>query len=233
MCSSHGRCRLKHHRNAHCADLRCLLLSAALTHLCTEHCLAAGTHVQGPGEPSPLDQFWSAVAEQLADALRRAVSKRSAVRDALTHGFPRLQALVEASLVRCARDSEVPSVPSAVQLPHRDAVLRCLSPLQEAYLSHCVARLEEAVSALYPAGGRAVPAVAVVQQCIACGPLPPCLSSCADTLCTCPCQCLIEACKSWAAPHAQQHDSLQLLCNPLHACTRAAPSVGYGRALLP
>lgn len=124
--------------------------------------------LQAPGEPSQLDLFWSATAEAFLREVTRASRTAGLLRDALTHGFPRLQALMESTLTRCACDSDVPAVPSAAQPRHREAMQRCLAPVQEAFLAGSVARLQEAVSALYPPSGRALPPLSAVQQCIAC-----------------------------------------------------------------
>lgn len=115
-----------------------------------------------------MDLLWSTVSEAFGKLLKQAAARGGLVRDALTHSYPRLQLLVEGTLTRCVRDSDVPAVLSAVLPPHHEAVMRCLTPLQEAFMSGSFARLQEAVSALYPSGGRTLPAASAVQQCIGC-----------------------------------------------------------------
>ena len=124
--------------------------------------------LQAAGEPSQLDSFWAAISNAFTNAFAASASKGGLVRDALTQAYPRLQLLLEATLERAVRDSDAPAVAPAVLPQHRDAVLRALAPLQEAYMSGCLARLEGAVSAAFPMQARAVPAPAALQQCIRC-----------------------------------------------------------------
>jgi hypothetical protein len=135
-------------------------------------CVTSGVHLnlQEDSEGSLTDRFWAHLSSALSAAAQQAVAKGGAVRDILTNGFPQLSALLESTLDRAARDSEVPAVAPAVLPRHRSALSRAVAPFQEAFLSGSLARTREAINALYPAAARTPPTAAAVQQCIGCVP---------------------------------------------------------------
>jgi hypothetical protein len=115
-----------------------------------------------------MGQYWVAVGDCLASALQHANTRGGAVRDSLTHGFPQLQMLLEASLDRTVRECEAPGAPVAVLPAQRTALMRALAPFREASMSGSLARLQEAAAVLYPTGARSLPTSAAVQQYIRC-----------------------------------------------------------------
>lgn len=124
--------------------------------------------MQESGPNTQMDQFWGAAVDSLATALQHANTRGGSVRDALTHGFPQLQLLLEGSLDRIVRECEAPGAQAAVLPAHRAAVMRTLAPFREASMSGSLARLQEAAAVLYPSGARSLPTSAAVQQYIRC-----------------------------------------------------------------
>jgi hypothetical protein len=113
-----------------------------------------------------LGPFWSGVAEALLEAVQQAVSRGGTVRDSLAYNFPRLLALVETSLEKCVRESELPGAPAAVAPLHKAQMTRALQILQDAFLSASLARMQQAVGAVYASGHRIAPSA--VSQCVRC-----------------------------------------------------------------
>lgn len=117
-----------------------------------------------------MDAFWTQVGAAFAQTLQEVYSRGGAVRDALAHRYPRLLNLLETALDKAARETEVPGTAAGVAAAHRAALLRGLLPFQDAFLSASVARMQQAVGALYAPGARMPPSA--VPQCIACAPGP-------------------------------------------------------------
>eukprot|EP00892_Ulva_mutabilis_P001404 jgi/Ulvmu1/11264/UM073_0036.1 len=121
--------------------------------------------VQGADGPTLVDTFWQQVATVFAQTLQQTHARGGAVRDTLAHSFPRFLNLVESMLDKAARETEAPGAAPGVAATHRAALLRSMLPFQEASLSASVARMQQAVAALYVPGVRMPPSA--VPQCIA------------------------------------------------------------------
>lgn len=119
--------------------------------------------------PLPCDRFWARAAEATAQAMAAAFSpsKGGFVREALTHSYPRLAALLEQTLQRILTDTQVKGVGGTVTLAQRQDLVEAARPFQNAYLAAALSRLSDAVTAAFPGGSRALPTSAELQKCIA------------------------------------------------------------------
>jgi hypothetical protein len=112
-----------------------------------------------------MDTFWKHVAAVFTAAVQQAVSRGGVVRDSLVHSFPRLLALLESTLDKCVRETDVPGVSTSISAANRQALMHALQPLQEAFLAASLARMQQAVSGLYAPGNvRTLPQA--VTQCV-------------------------------------------------------------------
>lgn len=112
-----------------------------------------------------MDTFWSYTASAFTAAVQQAVSRGGAVRDSLVHSFPRLLALIESTLDKCVRETDVPGVSTSISVVNRQALMHALQPLQESFLAASLARMQQAVSGLYaPGNARTLPSA--VTQCV-------------------------------------------------------------------
>jgi hypothetical protein len=105
----------------------------------------------------------------LGDAFAAAAkpSKGGFVREALSGGYPKLVAALEAAFARLQQDTRVRGVPPAVAPEQLPALLAVAAPFRDAYLAAALGRLQDVVGAAYAGGGRALPSPADVQKCIA------------------------------------------------------------------
>lgn len=118
-----------------------------------------------------MDTFWSHTASAFTAAVQQAVSRGGAVRDTLVLSYPRLLVLVESTLDKCVRETDVPGVSTSISAVNRQALMHALQPLQEPFLAASLARMQQAVSGLFAPGGvRTLPAA--VTQCVGCAAEP-------------------------------------------------------------
>lgn len=117
------------------------------------------------GTVTLMDTFWSHTAAAFTSAVQQAVSRGGVVRDSLVTSFPRLLALIEGTLDKCVRETDVPGVSTSISAVNRQALMHALQLLQEAFLSASLARMLQAVSGLYaPGNARTLPSA--VTQCV-------------------------------------------------------------------
>jgi hypothetical protein len=105
----------------------------------------------------------------LGDAFGAAAkpAKGGFVREALSGGYPKLVAALEAAFERLQQDTRVRGMPPAVAADQLPALLAVALPFRDAYLAATLGRLQDIVGAAYSSGGRGLPSPADVQKCIA------------------------------------------------------------------
>lgn len=94
-------------------------------------------------------------------------SKGGFVREALSAGYPKLVAALEAAFARLQQDTRVRGVAQAVLPEQLPALLAVATPFRDAYLAAALGRLQDVVGSAFPGSGRALPSPADVQKCIA------------------------------------------------------------------
>lgn len=88
------------------------------------------------------------------------------MREALTANYPKLAALLEAAFQKLMTDTRVKGVAAAVAPDQLPGLLATAAPFRDAYLATALGRMQDAVSAAFAGGGRALPSPADVQKCI-------------------------------------------------------------------
>lgn len=124
--------------------------------------LAATTNTQ----PRPhRSEALRVLGEAFAAAARP--SKGGFVREALSAGYPRLAAALEAAFARLQQETRARGAPAAVGPGQLPALLAAAAPFRDAYLAAALGRLQDAVGAAFPGGGRGLPSPADVQKLVA------------------------------------------------------------------
>ncbi|GBF91082.1 hypothetical protein Rsub_03938 [Raphidocelis subcapitata] len=121
------------------------------------------------GGTSLTDRYWSEALRVLGDAFGAAAkpAKGGFVREALSGGYPKLVAALEAAFERLQQDTRVRGMLPAVAADQLPALLAVASPFRDAYLAAALGRLQDVVGAAYGGGARGLPSPADVQKCIA------------------------------------------------------------------
>jgi hypothetical protein len=134
-------------------------------------CLALrqGSGSQQPCACAPPHATRSEALRVLGDTFAAAAkpSKGGFVREALSGGYPKLVAALEAAFARLQQDTRVRGLPPVVNPEQLPALLVVAAPFRDAYLAAALGRLQDVVGAAYGGGGRALPSPADVQKCIA------------------------------------------------------------------
>uniref|UniRef100_A0A061QRR0 Conserved oligomeric Golgi complex subunit 5 n=1 Tax=Tetraselmis sp. GSL018 TaxID=582737 RepID=A0A061QRR0_9CHLO len=136
-----------------------------LSHQCFEDV------VRVDGAPQLVQRFWSEVHEimrgRLSAASKPPGGGRDPIRDTLGQSYPRLASMLEGTLLRLVRDTDIKGTAPAAGPDARDELLAATGPFFDAYLSGAKRRLSEAVSTAFPGGsGRPVPSAAEVQKLV-------------------------------------------------------------------
>jgi hypothetical protein len=121
-----------------------------------------------------MERFWRDVTELLRQRMSEAAGLsrasgggRDFVRDAISQGYPRFALLLETTVVKLVRDTDIKGTAAAAGQMERDNLLDATGPFLDMYLAASSRKLGDAVMATFPGGAtRAIPSAADVQKLV-------------------------------------------------------------------
>ncbi|KAJ6820005.1 conserved oligomeric Golgi complex subunit 5 [Iris pallida] len=106
------------------------------------------------GDPLPTDRVWEAIVKAFAGQMKSAFTASSFVKEAFTHGYPKLFSMVENLIERIERDTEVKGVLPAIGPEGKEQMVAAINVFQTAFLALCLARLSDYVNGVFPMSSR-------------------------------------------------------------------------------
>ncbi|WOK96026.1 conserved oligomeric Golgi complex subunit 5 [Canna indica] len=106
------------------------------------------------GDPLLTERVWEALVKAFANQIKSAFTASSFVKEAFTHGYPKLFSMIENLLERILRDTNVKGVLPALSAEGKEQLVSAINIFQTAFLASCLSRLSDNVNSIFPVSSR-------------------------------------------------------------------------------
>ncbi|CAL9171740.1 unnamed protein product [Musa hybrid cultivar] len=106
------------------------------------------------GDPLLTDRVWEALVKAFASQMKSAFTASSFVKEAFTHGYPKLFSMIENLLERISRDTDVKGVLPALNPEGKEQLVATINIFQTSFLALCLSRLSDSVNSIFPVSSR-------------------------------------------------------------------------------
>ncbi|KAG6466229.1 conserved oligomeric Golgi complex subunit 5-like [Zingiber officinale] len=106
------------------------------------------------GDPLLTERVWEALVKTFASQIKSAFTASSFVKEAFTHGYPKLFSMIENLLERISRNTNVKGVLPALNPEGKEQLVAAINIFQTAFLALCLSRLSDNVNSIFAVSNR-------------------------------------------------------------------------------